>query len=110
MPVLSNQVKTSSVCAKSSLASSTATNAQQANHTSSMPKKLFLRKPATPGKVYGTPGAGYSGHISVMTAIVLIALWFLVTSMGWIKPNFLPTPFALYNHFIEASTLHVDST
>ncbi len=66
--------------------------------------KLFLSKPATPGKVYGAPGAGYSGFISLMTAVVLIALWFLVTSMGWIKPIFLPSPFAVYDKFIEAWT------
>ena len=66
--------------------------------------KLFLAKPVTPGKVYGAPGAGYSGFISLTTAVVLIALWFLVTSMGWIKPIFLPSPFAVYNKFIEAWT------
>lgn len=69
-----------------------------------MPSKLFLGKPATPGKVYGAPGAGYSGFISMMTAIVLIALWFLITSMGWVKPIFLPSPFAVYGKFIEAWT------
>ena len=66
--------------------------------------KLFLSKPAAPGKVYGAPGAGYSGFISLMTAVVLIALWFLVTSMGWIKPIFLPSPFAVYSKFVEAWT------
>jgi taurine transport system permease protein len=69
-----------------------------------MPSKLFLGKPATPGKVYGAPGAGYSGFISMMTAVVLIALWFLITSMGWVKPIFLPSPFAVYGKFIEAWT------
>jgi taurine transport system permease protein len=71
---------------------------------SSKPSKLFLGKPATPGKVYGAPGAGYSNHISFLTAVVLIALWFLVTSMGWVKPIFLPSPFAVYDKFIEAMT------
>lgn len=65
------------------------------------------RRSAEPGKVYGAPGAGYSGHISAMTAIVLIALWFLVTGMGWIKPIFLPSPFAVYDKFIEAATIGV---
>ncbi|CAB3723062.1 MULTISPECIES: ABC transporter permease subunit [Achromobacter] len=62
------------------------------------------RKPATPGKVYGAPGAGYSGHISLITSIVLIALWFLVTSTGWVRPLFLPSPFAVYDKFISAMT------
>jgi len=72
-----------------------------------MSKKLFSGKPATPGQVYGAPGAGYSNFISFMTAVVLIALWFLITSMGWVKPIFLPSPFAVYDKFIEAVTLGV---
>ncbi|WP_332607710.1 ABC transporter permease subunit [Achromobacter sp. ESBL13] len=62
------------------------------------------RKPATPGKVYGAPGAGYSGHISLITSIALVALWFLVTSTGWVKPLFLPSPFAVYDKFVSAMT------
>ncbi|NYT38416.1 ABC transporter permease subunit [Allopusillimonas soli] len=69
--------------------------------------KVMARKPAMPGKVYGAPGAGYSGFISMMTAIVLIALWFLITGMGWIKPIFLPSPFAVYDKFVEALTIGV---
>ncbi|MBV6306997.1 ABC transporter permease subunit [Candidimonas humi] len=70
-----------------------------------MPKsRLFLGKPATPGKVYGAPGAGRSGFISFMTAVALIALWFVVTRMGLIKPIFLPSPVAVYDKFIEAMT------
>ncbi|MCC2596438.1 ABC transporter permease subunit [Pusillimonas sp. MFBS29] len=72
-----------------------------------MANKLFLGKPATPGKVYGAPGAGYSGFISMVTAATLIALWFLVTSLGLIKPIFLPSPFAVYDKFIEAVTYGV---
>ena len=59
---------------------------------------------ARPGQVYGAPGEGYSGYISIGTAIVLIALWFLVTSMGWVKPLFLPSPIAVYNKFVVALT------
>src|SRR5690606_19789798 len=81
-----------------------AMNAKPVNTKSPMRSKLFLGKPATPGKVYGAPGAGNSNFISVMPAITLIALWFLVTSMGWIKPIFLPSPFAVYDKFIEAIT------
>ncbi|SPT40227.1 Putative aliphatic sulfonates transport permease protein ssuC [Achromobacter denitrificans] len=61
-------------------------------------------KPAVPGKVYGAPGAGYSGHISLITSIALIALWFLATRTGWVKPLFLPSPFAVYDKFISAMT------
>jgi taurine transport system permease protein len=65
---------------------------------------LSKAKSAKPGKVYGAPGEGYSGHISLITALVLIGLWFLVTSMGWVRPLFLPSPIAVYNKFILAMT------
>ncbi|MGE8672684.1 MAG: ABC transporter permease subunit [Achromobacter kerstersii] len=69
-----------------------------------MPRPRGGHKPAAPGKVYGAPGAGYSGHISFITTIALIALWFLVTSAGWVKPLFLPSPFAVYDKFVSAMT------
>ena len=61
-------------------------------------------RPATPGMVYGAPGAGYSGHISLITSLALIALWFLVTGAGWVRPLFLPSPFAVYDKFVFAMT------
>ena len=61
-------------------------------------------KAARAGKVYGAPGDGYSGHISVITALVLIGAWFLVTEAGWVKPLFLPSPIAVYDKFIVAAT------
>src|SRR3546814_17346880 len=72
-----------------------------------MANKLFQGKPAAPGKVYGAPGAGYSGMISIMTAIVLIALWFLITNIGLIKSIFLPSPEAVYHKFIVATTIGI---
>lgn len=69
-----------------------------------MLSNLLRVKPAAPGKVYGAPGAGYSGFISLMTAVTLIALWFLITNMGWIKPIFLPSPQAVYDKFIIGVT------
>ena len=61
-------------------------------------------KPAAPGRVYGAPGAGYSGHISLITSLALIGLWFLVTSAGWVRPLFLPSPLAVYDKFVSAMT------
>ncbi|PND35067.1 taurine ABC transporter permease [Achromobacter pulmonis] len=61
-------------------------------------------KPAAPGMVYGAPGAGYSGHISLLTSLALIALWFLVTASGWVRPLFLPSPLAVYDKFVFAMT------
>ncbi|MEN4921760.1 ABC transporter permease subunit [Achromobacter spanius] len=67
-----------------------------------MPKRRAGHTP--PGKVYGSPGAGYSGHISLLTSLALIALWFLVTSAGWVRPLFLPSPIAVYDKFVFAMT------
>ncbi|MGE8659263.1 MAG: ABC transporter permease subunit [Achromobacter sp.] len=69
-----------------------------------MPSGLGGRRPALPGKVYGAPGAGYSGHISLLTSIALLALWFLATNAGWVKPLFLPSPQAVYGKFVAAMT------
>ncbi len=69
-----------------------------------MLERLTKAKSAKPGKIYGAPGDGYSGHISLITALVLIGLWFLITGMGWVKPLFLPSPFAVYNKFVIAMT------
>ena len=54
--------------------------------------RLFARKAAAPGEVYGAPGHGDSGMISTVTAIVLVVGWFVITNMGWVKPLFLPSP------------------
>ncbi|MBC2885299.1 ABC transporter permease subunit [Ochrobactrum sp. CM-21-5] len=61
-------------------------------------------RPVKPGKIYGAPGDGNSGFISLFTALALIGLWFLVTGMGWVKPLFLPSPMAVYDKFVIALT------
>ncbi len=66
--------------------------------------RWFASRAAVPGQVYGSPGQGSSTTISVVTTIVLFALWFLITNMGWIKPLFLPTPQAVWEKFIIAAT------
>jgi taurine transport system permease protein len=53
---------------------------------------------------FKVPGEGNSATISVVTVIVLLTLWFLVTNMGWIKPLFLPTPQAVFQQFYEYLT------
>ncbi len=40
-----------------------------ASPQASMSKGRSGHKPATPGMVYGAPGAGYSGHISLITSL-----------------------------------------
>ena len=41
---------------------------------------------------FKVPGEGSSVTISVVTVVVILAAWTLVTNMGWIKPIFLPSP------------------
>ncbi|WP_198972552.1 ABC transporter permease subunit [Xylophilus sp. ASV27] len=53
---------------------------------------------------FKVPGEGSSVGISVVTVIVLFALWFLVTNMGWVKPLFLPSPQAVLQQFYEYLT------
>ncbi len=72
--------------------------------------RLFARKAAAPGQVYGAPGQGNSTTISIVTAIVLIVAWFVVTDMGWIKPLFLPSPQAVWGKFIAANTEGVSNS
>lgn len=45
------------------------------------------------------PGEGSSATISVVTVVVLLLLWTLVTNMGWVKPLFLPSPQAVFEQF-----------
>lgn len=67
-------------------------------------------RPARPGVSYGVPGDGSSALISLVTAVVLIAMWFLVTGMGWVKPLFLPPPAAVWGKFILALTEGVSNS
>jgi len=53
---------------------------------------------------FKVPGEGNSAGISVVTVVVLIALWALITNMGWVKPLFLPTPQAVFQQFHEYLT------
>ena len=53
---------------------------------------------------FKVPGEGSSLTISIVTVIALVALWFLVTNMGWVKPLFLPTPQAVFQQFYEYLT------
>ncbi|MGD9480345.1 UNVERIFIED_ORG: ABC transporter permease subunit (plasmid) [Roseateles sp. XES5] len=66
--------------------------------------RVTRAKPAKAGKIFGAPGDGASGMISLMTSLVLIALWFLVTESGWVKPLFLPSPLAVWDKFMLALT------
>lgn len=53
---------------------------------------------------FKVPGEGSSFTISVVTVVVLLALWALITNMGWVKPLFLPKPQAVFQQFYEYLT------
>lgn len=72
--------------------------------------RVTRAKPAKAGKIFGAPGDGASGMISLATATVLIGLWFLVTESGWVKPLFLPSPLAVWDKFMLALTEGVSNS
>lgn len=61
------------------------------------------RRARPAGAYYGVDSSS-SIDISIITTIILIALWFLITGMGWVKPLFLPSPGAVWHKFVVAST------
>ena len=56
-------------------------------------------KPAKPGEIYGVPGQGDSFAVSAVVIGVLMLVWWYVTSVGWVKPLFLPSPQAVVQSF-----------
>jgi taurine transport system permease protein len=53
---------------------------------------------------FKVPGEGSSVTISVVTVLVLLAVWAVITNIGWIKPLFLPSPQAVFQQFYEYLT------
>lgn len=53
-------------------------------------------------KGYSLPGEGSSVVISVVTVVLLLALWWLATHLGWIRDLFLPTPEKIFSAFVSA--------
>ena len=50
---------------------------------------------------FRTPGEGSGTWISVATVVLVFAVWFTATNIGWIKPLFLPSPQAVFRQFVE---------
>ena len=67
-------------------------------------RRRFAAAPARPGEAYGAPGQGASALISVLTVIALLALWWLITAFGYIKPLFLPAPAAVVAQFVDVAS------
>ncbi|MEZ5729131.1 MAG: ABC transporter permease subunit [Burkholderiaceae bacterium] len=66
--------------------------------------RLFRSRPSRPGDTYGVPGQGDSLLISAITAVVLLLLWWVATTFGWIRPLFLPSPQAIASKFWDVAT------
>ncbi len=74
------------------------TQADPVNH----PTAPHAARPAR----YRLPGTGDTRAISTVTICVVLALWWLATHLGWVKPLFLPTPEAVLRAFGEAMRGH----
>lgn len=63
--------------------------------------RLSKGRATRPGETYGVPGQGDTLMLSVVTIVVLIAVWWLFTFMGWVKPLFVPSPASVVTKFID---------
>ena len=79
---------------------------EQADHDIASQKKgtafFLLKARATkPGETYGVPGQGDTLWLSVLSIAGIIFVWWLVTTLGWVKPMFLPSPQAVLRKFVD---------
>ena len=65
---------------------------------------LTRGRAARPGETYGVPGQGDTRLLSLATIALLIFIWWLVTTAGWVKPLFLPSPQAVVAKFVQVWT------
>jgi taurine transport system permease protein len=67
-------------------------------------------KRKSPTRLMSYPDTRSSTAISVVTVIVLLALWWVATDRGWLPPLFLPSPEAIARRFLEATKGDVGGT
>lgn len=65
---------------------------------------LMRSQPAKPGQIYGVPGQGDSVMLSFAVIAGLLMLWWLATSLMWVKPLFLPSPQAIVEKFVTIAS------
>lgn len=73
-------------------------------HSRGLLQRLFAKRSVRPGEQFGAPGQGQAGGIATLTILATLALWVLVTNMGWVKPLFLPSPQAVFAKLVQVST------
>jgi taurine transport system permease protein len=62
--------------------------------------KLLVNGP-TSTEPYGTPGAGSSQFLSILTVFILVVVWAVITETGMISDIFLPSPSAVIEQFFS---------
>ena len=65
---------------------------------------LMKARATKPGETYGVPGQGDTRLLSVASILAIIFVWWLFTTMGWVKPLFLPSPQAVFGKFVDVWT------
>lgn len=63
--------------------------------------KLARERPTRPGETYGVPGSGDTVLLSLATIGVILFVWWLITTMGWVKPLFIPSPQSIVGKFLS---------
>ncbi|MBP9183578.1 MAG: ABC transporter permease subunit [Fuscovulum sp.] len=62
---------------------------------------LMKSRATKPGETYGVPGQGDTLLLSLASIAGIIFLWWLATTLGWVKPLFLPGPGAVLRKFLQ---------
>ncbi|MGL6211229.1 MAG: ABC transporter permease subunit [Paracoccaceae bacterium] len=62
---------------------------------------LMKARATKPGETYGVPGQGDTLWLSLLSIVGIVFVWWLVTTMGWVKPLFLPSPQAVLGKFVQ---------
>lgn len=62
---------------------------------------LMKARATRPGETYGVPGEGDTRWLSLASILGIIFVWWLCTTMGWVKPLFLPSPQAVLGKFVD---------
>lgn len=62
--------------------------------------RIARSRPTRPGETYGVPGSGDTLKLSLVTIVALLFVWWLVTTLGWVKPLFMPSPQNVIQAFV----------
>ena len=59
---------------------------------------------ASPARPTASPARAIPRSLSVATILLFVAIWWLVTAMGWVKPLFVPSPGAIVDKFVSLAS------